>query len=210
MRLTVSGFGHNERIPDEYAFGTPHPVDHVQFSDNRNPALSWTDVPERAKSLIIVCVDSDVPTKPDDVNQVGRMVPASLPRGSFYHWVMVDIPTTVTGIEAGFCSDGITKRGKTEPPGPAGSRQGINDYTSWFAGDPDMEGTYYGYDGPCPPWNDSIMHHYHFILYASDMERCPVEGDFTGKEVEDSLKGHVVDQVSVTGVYTLNQSLRNQ
>lgn len=210
MRLTVSGFGHNEQIPDEYAFGMPHPVDHVRFSDNRNPAMSWSDVPERAKSLIIVCVDSDVPTKPDDVNQVGRMVPATLPRGSFYHWVMVDIPTSVTGIEAGACSDGITKTGKKDPPGPAGTRQGINDYTSWFVGDEIMEGKYFGYDGPCPPWNDSILHHYHFILYASDMDRCPVEGDFTGKEVEDSLKGHVVDQVSVTGTYTLNLNLRNQ
>jgi len=31
-----------------------------------------------------------------------------------------------------------------------------------------MKGTYFGYDGPAPPWNDSVVHHYAFTLYAVD------------------------------------------
>jgi phosphatidylethanolamine-binding protein (PEBP) family uncharacterized protein len=44
----------------------------------------------------------------------------------------------------------------------------------WFAGDNDMRGDYYGYDGPCPPWNDEIVHRYVFTLFALDVAeaRC--------------------------------------
>ena len=51
-------------------------------------------------------------------------------------------------------------RGKPGPDAPHGARHGINDYTGWFASDADMAGDYYGYDGPCPPWNDEIPHRY--------------------------------------------------
>ena len=71
----------------------------------------------------------------------------------------------------------------------------------------DMEGDYLGYDGPCPPWNDSIIHHYHFVLYATDLERCPVEGAFTGSEVEAALAGHVLAEARVVGTYALNPAL---
>ena len=62
-------------------------------------------------------------------------------------------------ILAGEFSDGVTAGGKAGPDGPRGARQGINNYREWFAGDPAMAGDYFGYDGPCPPWNDSIVHH---------------------------------------------------
>jgi phosphatidylethanolamine-binding protein (PEBP) family uncharacterized protein len=44
-----------------------------------------------------------------------------------------------------------------------------------------MAGEYYGYDGPCPPWNDERVHTYVFTLYALDIPRLPLEGRFTGK-----------------------------
>ena len=50
-----------------------------------------------------------------------------------------------------------------------------------------MGGSYYGYDGPCPPWNDSIPHHYLFTLYALDIEQCPVEEGFGGPQVWELL-----------------------
>lgn len=46
-----------------------------------------------------------------------------------------------------------------DPDVPAGSRQGLNDYTAFMAGS-EMAGDYFGYDGPCPPWNDERLHHY--------------------------------------------------
>ena len=149
-----------------------------------------------------------MPTRADDVNKEGRVVPASLPRADFNHWAMVDIPPSVTEIAAGTCSDGIVARGKPSPPGPAGARQGLNDYTLWFAGDADMSGRYFGYEGPCPPWNDEILHHYHFVLYATDLVRCPVEGAFTGPQVEKAIAGHVLAEARLTGTYSLNPAVR--
>jgi Raf kinase inhibitor-like YbhB/YbcL family protein len=204
MKLEIVGIDDGGRIPLRFAFGVPDEKDHVSLGENLNPGLRWRDVPDGCRSLVLICVDPDVPTRPDDVNKEGRVVPASLPRTDFYHWVMVDIPPDCAGIGEGECSRGITARGKKSPPGPAGARQGRNDYTAWFEGDPDMGGVYLGYDGPCPPWNDSIPHHYHFVLYATDLDRCPVEGEFGGADVSEAIDGHVLAEARVTGIYTLN------
>ncbi len=207
MELVIDGFEDSKTIPGRFAFAVFDADEHVRLSENRNPGLSWRDIPAGTRSLVLVCVDPDVPSKPDDVNQEGREVPADLPRVDFYHWLMVDIPPAVTHIDEGACSDGITPRGKREPAGPAGSRQGVNDYTAWFEGDADMGGVYLGYDGPCPPWNDSIVHHYRFRLFATDLERLPVAGEFRGAEVMAALQGHVLAEASVTGLYSLNPAV---
>jgi len=208
VQLMSSSFGHLTRIPEEFAFGVPDAAQHLRLGRNRNPHLYWSGVPSGTKSLVLLCVDTDVPTRADDVNQEGRVVPASLPRTDFYHWVMVDIPVTVHEIAAGACSDGIVPRGKRSPAGPAGARQGLNDYTLWFAGDADMAGQYLGYEGPCPPWNDELLHHYHFVLYATDLALCPVEEAFTGQQVRAAIAGHVLAEATLTGTYSLNPAVR--
>ena len=68
------------------------PEQRVALSTNRNPHLRWSDVPEGCRSFVILCVDPDVPTVGDDVNQEGRSVSADLPRTDFVHWLMVDVP----------------------------------------------------------------------------------------------------------------------
>jgi len=203
MRLHSPNFADGERIPAECAFAVPDPDEHIAFSDNRNPGLEWDDVPEGTRSFALLCVDRDVPSVPDDVNKEGRVVPADLPRVEFVHWVLVDIPADVRRIEEGaFSRGGPVPRGKEgRHDGP---REGVNDYTGWFAGDPDMEGTYRGYDGPCPPWNDSIVHHYTFTLYALDVESLPVTGNFTAADVRKAMEGHVLAEASLTGTYSLN------
>jgi phosphatidylethanolamine-binding protein (PEBP) family uncharacterized protein len=85
--------------------------------------------------------------------------------------------------------------------------RGRNDYTAWFAGDPDMEGTYGGYDGPCPPWNDELPHRYIFTLYALDVPRLDLSGIFNGTDVMAAMTGRVLDRASVTGRYTLNPAI---
>jgi hypothetical protein len=207
MQLMSSSFGHLTRIPDEFAFGVPDAAQRLRLGRNRNPHLYWSGLPSGTKSLVLLCVDSDVPTRADDVNQEGRVVPASLPRTDFYHWVMVDIPDTVREIAPGACSDGIVPRGKQSPAGPGGARQGLNDYTLWFAGDADMAGQYFGYDGPCPPWNDELLHCYHFLLYATNLARCPVAGAFTGQQVRAAIAGHVLAEATLTGSYSLNPAV---
>lgn len=204
MQLTSTNFDDNGPIPETCAFAVIDPSSHVRLSDNRNPALAWDDLPPGTRSLVLICHDPDAPSVADDVNKEDRSVPADLPRADFFHWVVVDINANQRDIAEGAYSSDITAGGKASPKGPPGSRQGRNNYTEWFADDPDMRGTYLGYDGPCPPWNDSIPHRYVFTLYATDLERCPVEGDFTGPEVLAAIEGHVLDEASITGLYRLN------
>ena len=201
MQLMSSSFGHLTRIPEEFAFGVPDAAQHLRLGRNRNPHLFWSGVPTGTKSLVLLCVDTDVPTRAHDVNQEGRVVPASLPRTDFYHWVMVDIPVTIHELAAGACSDGIVPRGKQSPAGPAGARQGLNDYTLWFAGDADMAGQYLGYEGPCPPWNDELVHRYHFNVYVLDLPRVNVSGAFTGTDVMKAITKHIIDQAAIVGTY---------
>ena len=208
MKLVSSGFQNNGAIPGEYAFCVMDPVKHVAMSRNCNPPLSWSEVPAGVRSFVLLCHDYDVPSVGDDVNREGRTIAATLPRVDFYHWVLVDLPADVHSIAAGEFSDGVTAHGKPGPAGPRGTRQGINDYTAWFAGDPDMAGNYHGYDGCCPPWNDEILHHYVFTLYALDIARCAVEGVFKGPDVRAAIQGHVLAEATLTGVYSLNPALK--
>lgn len=208
MKLQSLSFDHNGPIPIQFAFCVPDPQKHVALGSNQNPAFSWDEVPAGTQSFALICHDSDVPSKPDDVNQEGRVVPADLPRVDFYHWVLVDLPAETRAIAAGAYSHGVTARGKPGPAAPQGTRQGLNDYTQWFANDPDMAGDYFGYDGPCPPWNDAIVHHYHFTLYALAVARCPVGERFTGPDVLKAVEGQVLAQTRLTGQYHLNPSVR--
>jgi len=209
MKIWSDSFKAGEPIPARCAFARPHPQTHVELSDNKNPHLAWADLPADTKSLVLICHDADVPSKADDVNQEGKTVPAHLPRVDFYHWVLVDLPPSPAAIAEGEFSNGITPRGKPGPQGPRGTRQGVNNYTQWFAGDDAMKGTYFGYDGPCPPWNDSIVHHYHFTLYAIDVPRCPVDGQFAGPDVGAAIgAGHILDQASIVGTYVMNPNVK--
>ena len=204
MRITSTTFEHDGEIPIRCAFGIPDADEHLKLGENMTPQLSWSGIPESARSLVLLCVDPDVPSSMDDFNREDATIPASLPRVDFIHWVMVDIPAGDGSVAEGECSDGIVPGGKINPPGPPESRQGINDYTNFMAGDPDMEGDYFGYEGPCPPWNDERLHHYHFILYAVDLDKTPVGERFTAADVLEAIEGHVVDMAKLVGKYSLN------
>ena len=207
MQLTSTSFIDGQRIPGEFAFCQPDPTLHVRLGRNCNPQLAWSDAPAGTRSFAVICHDPDVPSKGDDVNQEGRSVPADLPRVDFFHWILIDLPASVRQLATGEYSREVTPRGKAGPAALHGTRQGINDYTGWFSGDHDMRGDYYGYDGPCPPWNDERMHRYVFTVYALDIERLPIEGRFTGAEARAALQGHILAQASLTGTYTLNPKL---
>ena len=207
MQLSCPRFNDGQTIPADFAFCLPDPTRHVCLGRNLNPELRWQDAPAGTRSFVLICHDRDVPSQGDDVNQPDRVVPASLPRVDFYHWVLIDLPASMTAIAEGEFSREVTPRGKNGPQAPHGARQGVNNYTDWFAGDHDMKGDYYGYDGPCPPWNDEIVHHYVFTLYALDVARCPVEGKFTGPEALAAMAGHILAQASFTCTYSLNPAV---
>jgi Raf kinase inhibitor-like YbhB/YbcL family protein len=208
MKLTSSSFNDGQKIPGDFVFCTPDPAHHVCLGKNLNPQLGWQDVPAGTQSFAILCCDPDVPSKGDDVNQEGRSVPATLPRVDFFHWVLVDLPSSQREIKEGEFSNDVTPRGKPGPAAPHDARQGINDYTGWFNGDNDMRGDYYGYDGPCPPWNDEIRHRYVFTVFALDVAKLPVDGKLTGQQVRDAMQGHILGEASLTGIYTLNPAVK--
>ncbi len=203
MKLWSDSFEDGAVIPTEFAMGKHNADTHSEFSDNKNPHLAWADLPEGTKSLAVICHDPDVPSKPDNVNKEGVTVPADLPRVDFYHWVLVDLPADGDAIAAGeFCS-GVTAKGK-EQAAPRGARRGLNNYTQWFEGNPDMGGNYFGYDGPYPPFNDEIIHHYHFTLYALDVDKLGVDGHFDGPGAVAAMDGHILAKASVVGTYAIN------
>jgi Raf kinase inhibitor-like YbhB/YbcL family protein len=205
MWIRSDNFEDGGPIPVENALGMVDSISHVTFVPNRSPQLEWGDVPDGTKSLALSVIDQDVPTVGDDVNQEGREVPPDLPRTTFTHWLLVDIPPDTRVVSEGEFSQGVIPHGKpglSERP-----REGVNDYTGWFADDNEMAGTYRGYDGPGPPWNDSIIHHYEFKIIALDVETLDLASDFTAADLERAAAGHILDSASITGIYALNPRL---
>ena len=206
MKLLSNDLINGSPIDPRLAFGRIDADTHMTFSENNNPHLSWSDLPEGTESLVLLCVDPDVPSIGDDVNVEGKSIHVDLPRVDFYHWVMVDIAPSLSEIDRGSCADTVIACGKQSPSGPTGTRQGLNDYTSFMAGS-EMAGNYFGYDGPCPPWNDERLHHYHFNLYALDIQMLDLPMGFDGRDVAAAIEGHVLGSASLSGTYTLNPAV---
>jgi Raf kinase inhibitor-like YbhB/YbcL family protein len=205
MKLHSDSFPHRGPIPAEFAFGRIGDAENpIALSANRNPHLAWDEVPEGSASFVLICVDPDAPSRADDVNRADRIVATDLPRTEFVHWVLVDIPATVREIAAGAYADDIVARGKPAGIRADGSREGLNDYTGWFAKDPDMAGTYHGYDGPCPPFNDAIAHRYFFRLFALAVPRLDLPAQFDASQALASMQGHVLAETVLYGTYSLN------
>lgn len=199
MQVSSNSFAHGAALPSEFAFGAAD-----GFGGNRNPHLAWREVPDGTRSFALLCIDTDAPTDASLAGKAGVEIPVAHPRGDFVHWVMVDIPADVQELAAGSCSDGVDKGGKAAPKGPQGARQGLNDYTGWFAGDAELRGDYFGYDGPYPPPNDLRTHRYFFRVFALDVDKLDVAGKFTAADVFHAMHGHVLGEASTYGTYALH------
>ncbi len=206
MFIEVKSFGNGEKIPEKYAFCKPDEETIVTFSENKNPHIVWGDLPEGTKSLVLICVDTDVPSVGDDVNKEGKTIPSTLPRVNFYHWLLANIPINISEIPEGAVSNKVTMRGKKQSDSEFG-KAGLNNYTDWFANDENMKGDYFGYDGPCPPWNDEIIHHYHFVLYALNSYLVLPE-KYNSEILLKEMEGKIIQKVEWVGTYTLNKNLK--
>ncbi len=198
MELSSLSFSDHESIPERYAFGKIDAQSHVALADNFNPQFPGTTSPRaRSRSLDLPRSRRAFPSRrrqPGRPRSAGR----SAARGLFFHWVLVDLAADMREIEEGTFSNGITPRGKGGPLAPMDARQGINSYSSWFANDHDMSGDYFGYDGPCPPWNDALVHRYVFTLYALDVHSLNLQGAFTGEDALRAMQNHVLAKASLT------------
>ncbi len=207
MKLWSHSLVNGEPIAQRHAAGRPNGSGGVSAGQNISPHLAWTDLPAQTRSLVLICHDFDVPSRSDDLNRSDREVPVDLPRIEFFHWLLVDLPPSLSELAEGQFGCGLVAGGKPGPLTAIGARQGLNDYTGWFANDPAMAGEYFGYDGPCPPFNDSLVHHYLFTLYALSLPRLGVQGHFNGAQVRDAMAGLVLGAATLSGTYTLNPRL---
>ena len=198
MRIHSDSFEHRQPIPVEFALGAPG-----GFGGNRNPHLAWDDAPAGTRSFALLCIDTDAPTDGALVANAAVPIPVAHPRGDFVHWAVADIPAGTREIPAGSCSDGISKRGKPDAR-DAGGIRGLNDYTGWFAGDAQMGGDYFGYDGPYPPPHDLRVHRYFFRVFALDVATLDLPADFTAADLFRAMHGHVLAEASTYGTYSLN------
>lgn len=193
----MPAFQNGHPIPEQYAYGKIDAAQHVAHGHNKNPAMVWKDLPDGTKSLVLLCVDDKVPSIFTDANKEGVAISKDLPRMDFYHWVLIDINPALGQIKEAEDSNGVIEAGKAPGKKPYGVT-GVNSYS-------ENNG---GYDGPCPPWNDELMHEYHFRLYALDIASLNLSGHFTGPDVLAAMKNHVLAKAEWTGTYTLNPKLR--
>jgi Raf kinase inhibitor-like YbhB/YbcL family protein len=124
-----------------------------------SPPLSWSGVPPEARSLVLICEDPDAPLQ------------------TFVHWVLYDLPPTLTQL---------TEDVPTEPALSSGAKQGKNS----FGG--------VGYGGPCPPTGP--YHRYFFTLYAVDRP-LGLEAGAKKSDVDKAMEGRVLAMAQVMGRY---------
>lgn len=143
-----------------FSAGTEIPRRYTGEGEDLSPPLTWSGVPPDTRSLVLIVDDPDAPD------------PAA-PRMVWVHWLLYDIPPSVTGLPEG---------ASTLPPG---TREGLNDWKR----------TSYG--GPLPPIG---RHRYFFKLYALDrplaFARAP-----TKSSLEQAMRGHILAEAKLVGTY---------
>jgi Raf kinase inhibitor-like YbhB/YbcL family protein len=203
LPVTLGGIEDGKRIPDNFAYCVPNGKGQTKDGGNTSPAISWSQPPAGTQSYAVIVLDKDVPASFESANQQGKTIATDFARQDFYHWVLVDVPATITGLPEGKDSSGITPGGKS-PGKTAYGIDGQNDYPK--AG----KGKGGGYDGACPPWNDERLHHYHFMVYALDVPSLGLSGNFTGAQAEKAMASHILAKGEVVGTYSNNAKLLAQ
>jgi len=145
--LTSKGFKQGDMIPLKYTCD----------GEDVSPPLSWGNVPGGTKTLALIMDDPDAPG------------------GIFTHWVLFNLPVTITSLP-----EGVPRLDRLDN----WSIQGNNDFGRK------------GYGGPCPP----KRHTYRFILYALDTELTLRPGA-TRENVLKAMKGHILARAELDGKY---------
>jgi Raf kinase inhibitor-like YbhB/YbcL family protein len=131
---------------------------------NISPSLKWSGAPAGTKSFALTVYDPDAPTG-----------------SGWWHWIMFNIPASVTTLPAGA---GDPAAGKA----PQGAVQSRTDF-----GKP-------GYGGPCPPKGDK-PHRYIFTVYALKVDKIDADADASGALVGYMLNANKLGKASFTATY---------
>lgn len=103
LRITSAAFGDAGEIPALYTCE----------GEDLSPPLSFSGVPEKAESLVLIVDDPDAPDP-------------SAPKMTWVHWILYDLPPDCPGLPAGVATSGL----------PEGTRQGKNDWRRTGYGGP--------------------------------------------------------------------------
>ena len=166
---------------------------------NKSPALSWSKGPNGTRSYALTMVDPDVPADFSLFNRGDKTIPKSFKRIEFVHWVLADIPVSLTKLPEGADGDGAPETGLPLER-TAHGRRGQNG----AGGGSLKNGPHGGYMGACPPWNDERVHSYHLTVYALDVDRLNLPDLFTRADLLAAAKGHILASGSQELFYTLN------
>jgi len=144
--------------------GEPVSDDHAFAGGNTSPQLSWSGFPAETKGFVVTCFDPDAP----------------IPSG-FWHWVLVNLPASVTELPSGA---GATERLDN------GAFHVRNDFGSKDFG------------GCAPPAGDQV-HRYYFVVHAIDVEKLDVDSDASPAVVGFNLAFHTLARATLTPTYQI-------
>jgi len=148
--LTSQQFSNRERLPKSASAD----------GGSVSPDLVWAGFPPETKSFAVTCFDPDAPRS-----------------GGFWHWLVLNIPVTVTNLAAG-----------------AGApNSSIGDTVENDAG-------YVCYAGARPPSGDH-EHRYFFAVHALDTANFATEPAATCAETAAKLVPHTLARAVLTGTY---------
>jgi Raf kinase inhibitor-like YbhB/YbcL family protein len=148
----------------EITDGGALPDAQVADRGNTSPQLSWSGFPDETKSFVVTCFDPDAPT----------------PSG-YWHWVVVDVPASVTSLEAGAGAEG----GAGLPEGAFMVRN---------------DGGAKAFGGAAPPPGDH-PHRYYFVVHAVREETLGVDSDATPAVVSFNLAFKAAARAIIHGTY---------
>ncbi len=129
-----------------------------------SPQLAWSGFPAETKSFVVTCFDPDAPA----------------PSG-WWHWGVVNLPTTTTELPTG--AGAVGNAGL-----PEGAFQVRND-----AGPK-------AFGGAAPPPGDQV-HRYYFVVHALDVERLDLDADASLAVVSINLVFHTLARAIIVGTY---------
>jgi Raf kinase inhibitor-like YbhB/YbcL family protein len=189
LTVKVGGLAAGGRLPASAAYCPPSRMDPYEY--NISPSLSWSRGPRGTRSYAVLMTDLDVPKDLTLINKPGVTLDAQTPRVPFIHWVLIDIPPTITHLRRGEESARFVPKGNPIGPTDHGLR-GANVYSHFYPKDSPLAGPRGGYDGPCPPHNDVIAHRYVTRVYALDVTSLGLSGVFYGEDALGAMHGHIL------------------